>query len=476
MNAPKLFISYCWSNPEHEQWVLDLASDLVEAGVDTILDKWNLKEGHDAIAFMESMVTDPSIQKVVIVSDATYVAKADGRLGGVGTETQIISKKVYDSQTQDKFVAVVAQRDENGKAYLPTYYSSRIYIDLSDDDRRAPEFEKLLRWIYNKPLHVRPELGKIPAFLQDGEHISLGTSMLAKRCIDAIKNHKPTASGALDEYCERFTQNLERFRIKESTEPLDELIIRSIEEMLPYRNEFISLMISIAQYAPSEDHINRMHSFFEKLMIYMYIRPNNGLHRTDDLDNFKYFVHELFLYMLAILLKYERFEEANLFLSKRYYTPSVSGRANEPMVSYLEFRDYAQSFEHRNTRLKSNRKSMRADLLHDRCSGLGIDFRYVMQADFVAYLRAEFASTLGFGGWWPETLLYASQMHGPFEIFARSSSKAYFNKIKALLAVETRDDVAQALSRMDGRNTSERPLGWSSAYELMGFKTLATEP
>jgi hypothetical protein len=85
---PKLFISYSWSTPEHEQWVLDLATALRESGVDVILDKWDLKEGHDSVSFMEKMVTDPEISKVLIVSDKMYAEKADGRAGGVGTETQ----------------------------------------------------------------------------------------------------------------------------------------------------------------------------------------------------------------------------------------------------------------------------------------------------------------------------------------------------------------------------------------------------
>ncbi|WP_159688489.1 SEFIR domain-containing protein, partial [Cognatazoarcus halotolerans] len=95
MTAPKLFMSYSWSSPTHEQWVIDLATELRESGIDVILDKWDLKEGHDAISFMEQMVTNSEIKKVAIVSDQTYAAKADGRAGGVGTETQIISKEVY---------------------------------------------------------------------------------------------------------------------------------------------------------------------------------------------------------------------------------------------------------------------------------------------------------------------------------------------------------------------------------------------
>lgn len=73
MTAPKLFISYSWSDTEHEQWVIDLATDLRESGVDVILDKWDLKEGHDAVAFMEKMVTDPEIKKVAIICDGVGV-------------------------------------------------------------------------------------------------------------------------------------------------------------------------------------------------------------------------------------------------------------------------------------------------------------------------------------------------------------------------------------------------------------------
>jgi len=140
---PKVFISYSWSNHQHEEWVINLATELRQAGVDVIFDKWDLKEGHDAIAFMEKMVTDPEIKKVIIVSDRVYAQKADSRKGGVGTETQIISKEIYDRVEQDKFVVVIAEKDENGKPYLPAYYKSRVYIDLSEPDSYTENFERL---------------------------------------------------------------------------------------------------------------------------------------------------------------------------------------------------------------------------------------------------------------------------------------------------------------------------------------------
>ena len=181
MVGPKLFISYSWTTPDHEAWVLQLATDMRESGVDVILDKWDLREGHDAHAFMEKMVTDPDIKKVVLICDKAYVEKADGRSGGVGTETQIISGEIYAKQAQDKFVAVVTERAEDGRAYLPAYYRSRIYIDLSDPATRTENFDRLLRWAYDKPLYQKPELGQTPSFLSEEKAtVALATLVTAR--------------------------------------------------------------------------------------------------------------------------------------------------------------------------------------------------------------------------------------------------------------------------------------------------------
>jgi hypothetical protein len=36
---PKVFISYAWTNPRHQNWVLQLATELRNEGIDVILDK-----------------------------------------------------------------------------------------------------------------------------------------------------------------------------------------------------------------------------------------------------------------------------------------------------------------------------------------------------------------------------------------------------------------------------------------------------
>jgi hypothetical protein len=248
--------------------VLDLATALREAGVDVVLDKWELKEGHDAFAFMEKMVTDAEIKKVVIVCDQIYAEKANGRSGGVGAETQIISPEIYEKQDQHKFVAVLAERDDSGKAYLPAYYKSRIYIDLSNNDLYSTNFEQLLRWIYDKPLYVKPELGEKPSFLSEEKPVSLGTTTRFKRALDAIRNNKEYAKGALDEYFSIFATNLEAFRIKEKTGEFDDKVIKSIEDFLPFRDEAIEIFFAIAQYSNKPETISQLHNFFERLIPY----------------------------------------------------------------------------------------------------------------------------------------------------------------------------------------------------------------
>jgi len=477
MTAPKLFISYSWSNPTHEQWVVELATEIRESGVDVILDKWDLKEGHDAVAFMEKMVTDPEIKKVAIITDETYAAKADGRAGGVGTETQIISKEVYDNQEQDKFVAVVAQKDEHGNAYLPTYYKSRIYIDLSEPDNYGENFEKLLRWIFDKPLYVKPEIGKRPAFLDEKEGVSLGTSSAHKRAVAAIRENKPYASGALDEYLAVFSEKLERFRLQKVEGEFDDAVVESIEQFLPYRNEIIQLINAISHYAATEENILKLHRFFESLIPYMH-RPEEVRQWSEwDFDNFKFIVHELFLYALAILLKYERFKEANILLTQQYYLAGNSDYGKDVMVSFMAFREHMRSLQHRNDRLKLNRLSVRADMLETRSKSSGIEFRYLMQADFVLFMRAEVESEDYYSRWWPETLLYVGRFHSAFEIFARSVSKQYFDKVKCLLAIDSPEELRKLL---DAYKSGEQKLPrWQfesfSPAVLLGLDQLATK-
>lgn len=445
MSDPKLFISYCWSNTEHEEWVLRLGTELRENGVNVILDKWDLKEGNDANAFMETMVSDEDLKKVILVIDDLYSEKANKRSGGVGTETQIISAEVYESVDQNKFVAVIANRDKEGNAKLPVFYKSRIYIDLSDEDLYGKNFEQLLRWVYDKPLNIKPELGKKPAFLDEETGISLGTSVSFRRLIEAVRNVRPNSNGALIEYFNLFSENLRKFRLEPSNgaADFDEKVIESIWQFVPARNELIEVFASVAQYDNTKTSAPVIHRFFESLLPYL-DRPEgvNSYHEWD-WDNLKFIVQECFILCIAVFLKHERFDVIEHLLKQRYYIGKDDNHGLSKMESFGVFRNYLKSLKHRSDRLNLRRISLHADLIKERCTDSGISFNHIMQADFLLYL-AEAIQGLKEGRrqeWWPETLVFKSFHGGTFEIFLRSESAEYFNRLAPMLGVNLKSEL-----------------------------------
>ena len=479
MSEPKLFISYSWSSTEHEEWVMRLSTELRESGVDVKLDKWDLKEGNDANVFMEKMVTDDEINKVILVIDDEYTSKANKRAGGVGTEAQIISAEVYESADQNKFVAVIAHKDDEGNANLPAFYKSRIYIDLSDHDSYGKNFEQLLRWIYDKPLNIKPELGKKPTFLDEETDVSLGTFSAAHRFIEAIKNSRPHALGALKEYCNLFSENLNRFRLEPSNgaEDFDQQVVDNIEKFIPSRNELIEVFSSIAQYDGNNASGATLHKFFELLIPYLNRPEGVNSDREWDYDNLKFLIQESYILCIAVLLKYGRFDIINCLVNERYYIQNGNRFGENTMKSFDVFCNHLTSLDYRNEKLNPQRLSLHADIMRDRCTDSGVSFEYIMQADFLLYVAS---SIQGLNEerrskWWSETLLFKS-FHdgGAFEIFLRSESTEYFNQVADALGIKHKEELEPFIAAFKARKIYIPKWGYRtiSPLELMNYDNL----
>lgn len=473
MADPKLFVSYSWSSPDHEEWVLQLSTELRENGVDVILDKWDLREGNDANAFMEKMVTDAEIKKVILICDQAYAEKANNRSGGVGTEAQIISGEIYAAQDQAKFVAVVKERDAEGNAYLPAYYHSRIYIDLSDPSTYSENFEQLLRWIYDKPVYKKPEIGRAPAFLAgESEAAVLATTSRFKRAVDAAKNGRAHASAAVEEYFAVFAVELEKMRLDAGAEPFDAAVVQSVEAFLPFRNEVIEMFQTLALYLDNPESWRLLHRFFERLIPYL-----DGENHGAGPDNFRFVIHELFLYALAIMIKHERFDAAAYLMQNEYFVPGRTDYGRDSMVPFEVFRSHMPSLVERNKRLELRRLSVRADMLKERCSGIDVTFLQVMQADFILFMRDYLDRPEDHWHWWPETLLFSGRHASAFEVFARSRSASYFERAKVLLGIGSKDDLVPLLQtfKEDKRSIPSWEFDSFSPVQLLGFDQLATK-
>lgn len=469
-DAPKAFISYSWSGPDHEAWVVKLATDLKDNYVAVKLDKWHLREGQSSHAFMESMVTDPSVKKVLLVCDPEYVRKSDSRSGGAGTEAQIVSAQVYASVEQTKFVAIVAQRDKKGNALVPVYYSGRIYIDLSDDLKYSENFEQLLRWIYDEPVLKEPELGRKPAFLSKKDGVSLGTSSKARIAMHATREGKLQWAALTQEYFDTYIENIDRFAIRESeTSKDDERLLENLNEFIPYRDEMIDVISELARFQQNEKTTDLIHEFFEKLLCKIEAHDRRGSRSRCMEDTIKFLVHEAFLLCIAILIKHQMFHLTGEMLSRGFYIPQRS-RADHPMEFYGRIFNPIDTLAHRQQRLELNRFSLHADILHERATHREVDSQQIMQADFVLYLYGNLGER--YSRWWPVTLAHAVERERPFPIFARSQSRGYFERMSAIFQKSGKsafDDLVKRITAEDRFTTPRFGYYAIDVVNLMGY-------
>ena len=302
-------------------------------------------------------------------------------------------------------------------------------------------------------MHVKPIIGKRPNYLADEQAASLGTAPLNRRLLDALRNGKPFWQGALTDYLDTYATNLGAFRLSnvgdDSAAPstTDELVVENVTQFTPFRDEFVQTAMVLSQYGTADDYAPKLHRFFEKLLRYLGPREGTNEWRETDFDGFRFIVHELFLYTIAVLIRDERFGAVETLLSTPYYVERI--HETPRAESYSSLNKPVRSFTDRGRRLR--RLSAHGDLLKSRGESSTLEFKLIMQADFVLYLRSALPSGKGYD-WYPETGIFSSYMHGPFEVFARSESLSYFNRFKIVLGIDTREALSPVIEASKTRD------------------------
>jgi hypothetical protein len=433
----RAFISYAWSTPAHQAWVIDLAQRLMHDGIEVVLDRWDLKPGHDAHAFMEQMVTDPTVTKVIMVCDRTYAEKADGRSGGVGIESQIISPELYGKTTQDKYAAVITEVDPDGKPYIPVFYRGRIYFSFETADRFETAYEELLRWLANKPQFVKPKLGILPAHIASGAAVSSAVAARARRAEDALRNDRPTAIGALREFVETLKSELAQIKPSEEPETVrGDNVMAGFAQARPFIRNFQDVALAVLRYAPSPGAADELFRGLEVLTDVM-VRPEAyGRFSDEDQDVQKLAVGEMFLTTIALALREERFDVALRGVSRTYVTLDEHP-VQRSAVDFRTFQRDAPSLKRRMSALGQDRSEPRAVLYHDDYQGHALSLEDLMQAELILFLRSRLKGRRGdsYSFWYPETLVYANRRSHPLALFARAESAEVFAKLAPILGV-----------------------------------------
>jgi hypothetical protein len=156
----RVFMSYSHTSSAHEAWVKGLATFLRGNGVDARIDIWHLSKGMELAQFMtnELVLAD----RVIIVSDDLYVAKADGRVGGVGWETMIMQSDPSFLDPESKKFYVIA-RSMDYSSGVPRHLVAKYGTHWPPSAEDEPKRQDLLRDLFDAV--AAPPLGPRPVFV-----------------------------------------------------------------------------------------------------------------------------------------------------------------------------------------------------------------------------------------------------------------------------------------------------------------------
>ncbi|MQW93251.1 hypothetical protein GFH30_04800 [Acinetobacter wanghuae] len=478
INVPKIFISYSWSSPEHEEWVLELAENLIKDGIDIALDKWELREGDDPIIFMESMVNDPTITKIIMIIDRKYTDRANQRHGGVGTESTILSQELYSKRDKNKIVAVIAEPN----APKPTFYAGRLHVDLSNTERYAEEYEKLVRWAYDKYKYEKPKLlGSAPSFIvAEEEQIALFTNTQYRMAIDALEKGKSNASSLVKQYLDKLLLELPKFSILEKDNDLNELFKQKLEHFQPHLYEFQKVVDAVCTHSNDPKIFKHFRSFLERLLSLLCTVPNEKGRLTIDLELFSFFNYEFFLSLVTILIKNEEFNELKEILDELYMLPENFYQRHLLEKKYMTFTVFLpREYGFIENILKPKYYSPLGDLIKDYSDDQVITFEEICEADAFLFIKSlTYALQIDDyyrKRWWPHVSFYiVRDRYHALKVFVKSERPTYFDEIKKVLNVKDLQFIIDILNinRENPYNQNLYLPKWPEAFATFDLKTL----
>jgi small GTP-binding protein len=153
VKAPECFISYAWGVPEHERWVEKrLATDLQNAGIRVLLDKWeNSRIGLNIMRFVERI---DDCDCMIVVGTPLYRQKAKNAAAETGSvvaaEYDLAGIRLLGNEKQKQEVLPVLLNGDANEA-LPPLLRGRVRADFRNEETYFRTAFDLILSLYQLP-------------------------------------------------------------------------------------------------------------------------------------------------------------------------------------------------------------------------------------------------------------------------------------------------------------------------------------
>lgn len=444
--TPKIFISYSWSTPAHIENVQSWTDRLIADGIETIIDVYDLKEGHDKFVFMEGMVTDQSITHVLVICDKEYAHKADQRKAGVGTESQIISKEVYGKVKQSKFIPIVCEFADNGEPYLPTFLGSRIWINFSTPENVNKNWERLVRLLYGKPALRKPDTGKAPSYItQDSTLPPIPTTGKLSMLRESILQGKPGVRLYRADFLQSCLEYIDSNRRRSEPESMTPISasLADYSILKPIRDQIVDWVILDSSSGNFEKDTYELIEFLEKLLALKY-RPNDLTGYTRWwLDAHALFVYENFLYIVAALIKCRDDSTLHEVFITRYHLPEAAHTYESEAPSlFTVFYAYSDLLNNDLCEGDMNFLSGTAEMINRNSDRSDIPFDALKEAELLAVLMQSLLDEDSYYSfWYPGTLNYGMR-RSCGQLFRRATQKRGYERLAMITGIKDSAELA----------------------------------
>jgi hypothetical protein len=444
--SPKVFISYSWKTYKSE--VEQLARRLMSDGVDVILDIWDLKEGQDKYAFMESMVINDSINKVLIICDKSYAEKANSRTGGVGDETAIITSEVYGKTNQQKFIPVVFETDEENQPYMPVYLKSRLYILLPNDNEEA--YEQLLRNLHGEPISVKPSVGKKPDYITNPGNNFSALVTATKQLKGCQSENRSKITYTIKNSTAEIAEMFSYFSLNNNTCTQQE-VIDTIDNTLPFRNHIIDFLTAIIEKT------NNVGDDFGEIFQFLYNDVNSKGARNEVTKEIHSFIlYELFLSATNLLLHYSDYKQVHNFLTYLYTSNdhyySGYSKIKSTTTNYGIFNEYLQGIETYYKCQKNNKTINGIGMLVQTREYGQINRQSICDTDLFLCHMMKLLFNVGIfesdSRWFPRTFKerFMHRNHYIMSIWQKMQSRRHCEKLLTLLGLKNIDELKKSVA------------------------------
>ena len=233
----------------------------------------------------------------------------------------------------------------------------------------------------------------------------------------------------------------------------------NIVSYTPLRNDYIQFLDKLFK-SEIEFDIDIFIRFFEKLPLLKEPQEKRGSTSPREFDNFRFFIHEVFLYTVAVSLKNENYKFIEEILYSSYFIDDNNNYKNEPnrfdvFYNYIEIFDqyYKQTYS-------QNFFSPMADLVIKRVH------ENISKDDLInADLLCHYISILESLNWFPITYVYRTRGDRNFELFNRLVSQRHFDKVKILFNVKTPKELQEKLTTIQMEDKNPDRIRYSNSFD-----------